>query len=129
VIATFPKLRVLRMTQSPLDVMDDGSNSPFLERQWRYQQFAEQILRYLAEKHSPVELLVFSPTRMSHNLPSSVPDSNDHKWPHYYYLRGDSATVLPGGLSSEQVVAVAVKRSDIGDYMEERRILVDPREV
>ncbi|KAH7411840.1 hypothetical protein DE146DRAFT_750991 [Phaeosphaeria sp. MPI-PUGE-AT-0046c] len=129
VIATFPKLRVLRMTQSPLDVMDDGSNGPFLERQWRYQQFGEQVLRYLAERHSSVELLAFSPTRVLHNLPSSTPDGNEHTWPHYYYLRGESETVLPREFRKKQIVAVPIKRSDIGSYMEESRILVDPGEV
>jgi hypothetical protein len=118
------------MTQSALDVMDDAAlGNIFLERQWRYQQYAEQILKYLAERHSSVELLVFSPTRVSRDYRASIPDGNDHNYPHYYYLRGESQTVLPKGHSKKQIVAVPVKPSEIGEYMEEPRILADPEAV
>jgi hypothetical protein len=124
-LATFPKLRVLRLTQPPIDMVADDLENPDCERQWRYQQFAEQILQYFAKKESPVKLLAFSPTVVDpDNL--GFEDNIGHTWPHYYYVRGESTTVLPRNQHIIRTVAVPVKKSDIAQYIEEPRILSDP---
>jgi hypothetical protein len=122
-LATFPKLRVIRLTQPPIIVLDDGPEDLYRERQWRYQQFAEQILQYLAKKKSSVELLAFSPT-VDQDYVGEM-DTNGHVWPHYYYLRGVSTTILPKTKHKTQTVAVPVKMSDIAQYMEQPKILAE----
>ncbi|KAH3909951.1 hypothetical protein HBH56_154410 [Parastagonospora nodorum] len=129
VIATFPKLRVLRLTQAPikLDGLADTDPriGPSYQRQWRYQQFAEQRLQRLVKKGSKVQLLAFSPT-ISHADEVVLEDGNGHRWPHYYYLRRETQIMLPGGKYATKVYAMPVKKDEIEDYMRWPRVLNDP---
>jgi hypothetical protein len=121
------KLRVLRLAQPPLEV-EEEDDDPFRERQWRNHNFAEQIMQYLVKKGSPIELLAFSPTR---TLPSSLDltyDAVGHKYPHYFYMRGQSTIQLPNNQTLEQVVAHPVRKSHIGRYLDSFKVLSDPKE-
>ncbi|KAF1917844.1 hypothetical protein BDU57DRAFT_494190 [Ampelomyces quisqualis] len=127
-LATFPKLRVLRLTQPLSELQAENENhDPYREQQWRYQQFAEQILTYLVSKGSPVELLAFGCTARS-LMDRDLPDDHGHIWPYYYYLRGESTTLLSKNRRSTQIVAVPVVEGKIKMYMEQPRILSDPEE-
>jgi hypothetical protein len=124
-IARFPKLRVLRLVHRPIELPEEDEDNARAEdlsreRQWCHQQLAEQILQLLHKLYSPVQLLAFSPT-----ITDSVgsPDDNGHEWPHYYYLRGESTTVLPRDRKISKVVAVPVRKDDIRDYIGPLRIL------
>jgi hypothetical protein len=124
ILATFPRLRVLRITELPFQAFEIDNADFCRHLQWRFQQFAEQVLRYLADKGSSVKLLAFSPVEPPEFCHHE--DSNGHAWPHYYYIRGESTTVLPRGRRITQTVAVPVKKEDIALYIEQPRILSNP---
>jgi hypothetical protein len=56
VIARFPNLQVLRLTQPPLAVIEEEEEEDddlFRERQWRYHSFAEPSSNILPRKANP----------------------------------------------------------------------------
>jgi hypothetical protein len=88
-------------------------------------------MRYLEEKGSSVELLAFSPTLSMAALDTQddriVPqeDFNGHKWPNYYYVRGQ-VTVMRSGPKTTKVTAVPVKKTEIMDHVNEATIIFGP---
>ncbi|KAH7089449.1 hypothetical protein FB567DRAFT_492092 [Paraphoma chrysanthemicola] len=124
-IALFPKLNVLRLTHPPIVLVEEEdagfiSDGLIREYQWRHRQLAEQILLFLTDRGSPIQLLAFSPT-VTESL--ELRDDNGHEWPHYYYLRGASTVTLPGGHKTNEVVAEPVNKHDISKYLDSRAIL------
>ncbi|KAF2633403.1 hypothetical protein BU25DRAFT_405299 [Macroventuria anomochaeta] len=97
-LARLPKLETFLLRGPPWL----RGNYSAMERQWRYAQVADEIIRVLAKAGSSVSTLAFSPAyRPSKDIPFDVADENGHIWPRYRYKRD---VVFEVGAGREMVV-------------------------
>jgi hypothetical protein len=87
-------LRVLSLStincQSASSDLEDSAAKTDLAKdvsQDRVQKFAWEMMRYLVNRGSRLKLLAFS-SRIQLDTTSLGEDSDSHKWPNDYYLRG-----------------------------------------
>ncbi|KAF1844518.1 uncharacterized protein K460DRAFT_281809, partial [Cucurbitaria berberidis CBS 394.84] len=122
-ITTLPKLRVLRLTHAPFFSREPWNcEEDDQKRQWRHGQVATEMMRYLAAKKSPIQVLAFSPSATKFTSPGSL-DENRHLGPNYYYVRGETTVTPGGGYKPSQVVAVPASRDLSARYAGESPIL------
>ncbi|KAF1938840.1 hypothetical protein EJ02DRAFT_353614, partial [Clathrospora elynae] len=89
IISRFRKLRVLCITHSlEYENGSEESAREAFQQPWSHQRIANEIVQYLAEKGSPIQVLAFSP--MAHHTKDVQEDYNGHAWSEYFYLRGSS---------------------------------------
>jgi hypothetical protein len=114
VIARFRLLRSLRFTHL-LALEENTELGESNVHTLLYNQMATEVLRYLVERRSPIEVYSTSPTVTQGDLDMSE-DCQGHTWPHYYYVRGTMTSPFRGRTLT-QTVAVAAKEKDMAGYV------------
>ncbi|KAF9702013.1 hypothetical protein EKO04_000027 [Ascochyta lentis] len=110
ILATLPRLRTLRIVNHPLLRFEFTA----AERRYRHQQLARLFIAFLAERGSPIQLIVFNPAYTCELDETPVMDSNGHKWPFYSYQKGTVSVEKTVSSSVSMVVAVPIVRKEIG---------------
>jgi hypothetical protein len=72
------------------------------------QRYAEQVMRYIAERGSKIKVLALAPYLNPAVQPEK--DENGHCWPDYHYLRGRTTDVR----GVEQVTALPIAQCALG---------------
>jgi len=121
VIARFPLLRSLRLTLL-LAVWSNIEFGNSVEYAVQCSQLATEVLRYLVDRNSPIEIYANSPTVTPGYL-DMAKDFQGHQWPHYYYVRG-LMTLPSRGRNHTEIVAVPVKEEDMAGYLQKTTILL-----
>ena len=121
-LARLWKLRNLRLTHPLFHPIDadgnlDSEDETILRFQTRYQQLANEILRYLVEHGSSVELLAFGAGYYPLVDLKDAEDINGHVSPKYKYVRGTATVPLLRGRQRTEVTAVPVPLGSLGDDM------------
>lgn len=117
------KLEVLRLANTP----DYGTPSLIDEDYiyaWCSHQVANDIIGYLGDRGSPIELLALSPLQ---EHPSCSQDPCDQLNLAYYFLRADSSISQPGRTVLVTAVALPIKKEQILDYVEDAKVIIDRR--
>lgn len=128
-LAQLPKLHILCLTHVSKPDFEGGpaTRDEQLHYAWCYQQIANEIMQFLAERGSPIQALVFSPWLSFYYVPDRIdtPDLNGHVWPEYAYVRGTTSFCRPRGYYVSRTTAVPVLTSNVSEYVENYRGILD----
>lgn len=120
-IAKLPKLRILRLTHAtPMVEVDDEADCQRAYSTWRHYQVACEIMAYLAEHNSSIQILVFSPSRASD---SPTYNLRDQCWADFFYVRADTAVSQYAGKPLRTAVALSIQKEQILNHVGEASIM------